>query len=147
MARRPQSIRRLLKDKPALKMLELEISAQRALLDHVRQLLPQDLAAHCINAQQRDHVLIVHTDSPVWATRLRYASVQLIGLLQQRYPELRAIKTRLLPPRPPPRRRPPAARHSDAAAAIIHDNAQDTKQPQLRDALERLSLALKRQKA
>jgi len=42
------------------------------------------------------------------------------------------------------RRKLPGARHSDFAAAIIHDSAQDTKQGQLREALERLSLALKR---
>ena len=147
MASRPQSIRGLLKHKPTLKLLELELSAQRAVLVNIRRLLPHDLAEHCINAQRRDQVLVVHTDTPVWATRLRYASIQLLSQLRQTYPELRAIKIRLLPPRLRPRRRPSTARHSDAAAAIIHDSAQDTKQPQLRDALERLSLALKRQKA
>ena len=147
MARRPQSVRRLLKDKPTLRFLELEISAQKVLLDQVRQLLPDDVASHCIAAQQHDQQLVLHTDSPVWATRLRYASSGLLNLLKPAYPSLSAIKVRLLPPRIDARRRPPEARHSDLAAAIIHDSAQDTKQPQLRDALERLSRALKRHKA
>lgn len=146
MARRPQSVRRLLKDKPTLKFLELEISAQKVLLNSVRRLLPGDLASHCIAAQRRDKLLVLHADSPVWATRLRYASPGLLSLLKPAYPSLNAIKVRLLLPRIDSRRRLPPAHHSDSAAAIIHDSAQDTKQPQLRNALERLSQRLKRQK-
>lgn len=145
MARRPQSVRRLLKDKPTLRFLELEISAQKVLLDHVRRQLPDDLASHCVAAQRHDQLLVLHADSPVWATRLRYASAGLLNLLKSAYP-LSAIKVRLLPPRIDSRHRLPAARHSDLAAAIIHDSAQDTKQQQLRNALEGLSRALKRQK-
>jgi hypothetical protein len=144
MARSPKSVRRLLKDKPTLKFLELEISAQKALLENVRRLLPGDLADHCVAAQKRDQQLILHTDSPVWATRLRYSSPQLLGLLQPSHSSLREVKIKLVLPRSVTRRRLPGARHSNTAAAIIHDSAEDTKQPQLREALERLSLALKR---
>jgi hypothetical protein len=143
MARSPKSVRRLLKDKPTLKFLELEISAQKALLENVRRLLPDDLADHCVAARKRDQQLILHADSPVWATRLRYNSPQLMSLLQTTNPSLREIKIKLVLPRSDTRRRLPGARHSDFAAAIIHDSAEDTKQPQLREALERLSVALK----
>jgi hypothetical protein len=147
MARRPQSVRRLLKDKPTLRFLELEISAQKVILDSVRRLLPDDLASHCVAAQRRDQSLVLHVDSPVWATRLRYASPGLLDMLKPAYPWLRAIKIKLLLSRADSRRRPATARHSDSAAAIIHDSAQETKQAQLRNALERLSQALKRHKA
>lgn len=143
MARSPKSVRHLLKDKPTLKRLELEISAQKALLGQVRHLLPNELAGHCVAAQMRDQHLILHTDSPVWATRLRYFAPQLISLLKSGDPSLRGIKVRLVLTRSPQRRRLPAARHSDFAAAIIHDSAEDTKQPQLREALKRLSATLK----
>jgi len=143
MARSPKSVRHLLKDKPTLKRLELEISAQKALLGQVRHLLPNELAGHCVAAQMRDQHLILHTDSPVWATRLRYFAPQLISLLKSGDPSLRGIKVRLVLARSPQRRRLPAARHSDFAAAIIHDSAEDTKQPQLREALKRLSATLK----
>jgi hypothetical protein len=83
----------------------------------------------------------------VWATRLRYASPGLLDMLKPAYPWLRAIKIKLLLSRADSRRRPATARHSDSAAAIIHDSAQETKQAQLRNALERLSQALKRHKA
>lgn len=143
MARSPRSVRHLLKDKPALRLLELEISAQKALLNQIRELLPEDLARHCLAAQKRDQLLILHTDSPVWATRLRYNSAHLISLLNSRHPSLREVKIRPVLSRQPTRRRLPPARHSDIAAAIIHDSAQDTKQPDLRKALESLSKRLK----
>ncbi len=146
MARRPQSVRRLLKDKPTLRFLELEISAQKVLLDHVHRLLPADLASHCVAAQRRAQLLVLHADSPVWATRLRYASPGLLDKLKPAYPWVSTIKIRILLPRTDSRRRPSAARHSDSAAAIIHDSAQETKPAQLRAALERLSQAVKRQK-
>jgi len=143
MARSPKSVRRLLKDKPTLKFLELEISAQKALLENVRRLLPRDLADHCVAAQKRDQQLILHADSPVWGTRLRYNAPQLLNLLQTSHSSLREVKIKLVLPRSVTRRTLPGARHSDFAAIIIHDSAEDTKHPQLREALERLSIALK----
>lgn len=144
MAHSPKSVRRLLKDKPTFKRLELEISAQKALLNRVRRFLPDDLGSHCVAAQMREHQLVLHTDSPVWATRLRYVAPQLVSLLKTEDPSLCGIKVKLILTRSSPRRRLPAAQHSDFAAAIIHESAEDTKQPQLREALKRLSIALKR---
>ena len=145
MARSPRPVRRLLKDKPTLRLLELEISARKALLNQVRRLLPENIARHIVAAQKREQDLILHTDSPVWATRLRYNGPQIISLLKSADPSLRNVKVRVFVSRTPTRRRIVPVRHSDIAAAIIHDSAIDTKQPELREALERLSLALKNQ--
>ena len=46
MARSPKPVRQLLKDKPSLKILELEVSAQKALLADVRRLLPETIRTH-----------------------------------------------------------------------------------------------------
>ena len=143
MARSPKSVRRLLQDKPTLKSLDREIAAQRALLTLVRQCLPADLATHCLNAQIHEDRLTLHTDSPVWATRLRYLATQLISVLKHEYPQLREIKIRLLVTRQPPSGRTGPAAKSDAAAAIIHESALDTQPSPLRDALLRLSRAIK----
>jgi hypothetical protein len=64
MAHKPKSVRHLLKDKPTLKRLELEISAQKALLGEVRRLLPGDLAPHCVAARARQRQLVIYADSP-----------------------------------------------------------------------------------
>lgn len=144
MAHSPKSVRHLLKDKPTLKILELEISAQKVLLAEVCRRLPGDLADHCLAAQQRAQQLILHVDSPVWASRLRFLAPRLLELLQAQHPDLREVRVKLLVPQTPRRRPPQTARRSDVGARIIHESASDTKHPALRDALERLSLALKR---
>ena len=144
MAHSPKSVRHLLKDKPTLKILELEISTQKALLAAVRRLLPGQLADHCIAARQRGPQLVLHVDSPVWATRLRFLAPGLLELLRAEYPTLLDIRVKLLVARARPRAQPRPARRSDVGAEIIHESAADTKHPALRKALERLSLTLKR---
>jgi len=147
MAHSLKSVRHLLKDKPTLKLLELEISAQKALLAEVRRLLPGELADHCVAARKREQLLILHADSAVWATRLRFLAAQIISLLQPDHPALREIKVKLLlPARAPRNAQTRGARHSDIGAAIIHESAVETKHTALRDALERLSKTLKQHK-
>jgi hypothetical protein len=143
MARSPKSVRRLLQDKPTLKFLDREIAAQGALLTQIRQCLPPELAAHCVNAQLHESRLTLHTDSPVWATRLRYLAAQLISVLKHGHPGLREIKVKLLVERhSPPQHREPAHR-SEVAAALVRDSADDTEQAPLREALLRLSNSIK----
>lgn len=143
MAHKPKSVRHLLKDKPTLKRLELEISAQKALLGEVRRLLPGDLAPHCVAACARARQLLIYADSPAWATRLRFFAPQLISLLQSRYPVLTEARVKLLISRGAPAPKPRKARLSDAGACIIQESALNTSEPDLREALLRLSRALK----
>jgi hypothetical protein len=146
MAHSLKSVRRLLKDKPTLKILELEISAQKALLAEVRRLLPDDLAEHCLAARLRERQLILHTDSPVWATRLRFFATNLISLLQPDYSTVTEIRIKPLIKRSEPAVPAHPPRHSDVGAAIVADSALDTAHPPLREALERLSRTLRRKR-
>lgn len=143
MARSPKSVRHLLQDKPTLKRLEREICAQQNLLADVRQCLPADLAPHCSAAQLRDGTLVLHSDSPVWATRLRYLAPQLRSVLIPEHPALREIKIRLFVEQTAAPKQLKPAQKSDVAAAIIHDSAAYTKHAPLREALIRLGRALK----
>ena len=143
MAHKPKSVRHLLKDKPTLKRLELEVSAQKALLGEVRGLLPDDLAPHCVAARTRQQQLVLYADSPAWATRLRFAAPQLPGLLRSHHPALHEARVRLLISRGAPAPRARKARHSNAAAHIIQQTAMNTREPDLREALLRLSRTLK----
>lgn len=143
MARSPKLVYHLLHEKPSLQRLERELNAQKMLLTDVRQCLPADLAQHCAAAQLRERTLVLHTDSPAWATRLRYLAPQLISVLADEYPALREIKVRLLIEQsapPPPKNAP---RRSDDAARIIRASAGYAKPGPLADALRRLGEALK----
>lgn len=144
MAHSLKSVRHLLKDKPTLKHLESEISTQRALLGEIRGLLPGELAPHCIAARVNGHQLVLHSDTPVWASRLRYMAAELLSLLQNAHPALREIKIKLLPANQPRPRRYRPARRSPAGAIVVGDTAVHTEEPELRAALERLSTTLGR---
>lgn len=142
MVRSLKSVRHLLQDKPTLKRLERELDAQQSLLRDVRQCLPADLAPHCLSAHLRDQLMVLHTDSPAWATRLRYVAPQLISVLRPEYPALSNVIVRLMVIPSGPARPRPTARHSDRAAEIIHNSACHAKPGPLKDALRRLSDAV-----
>jgi hypothetical protein len=49
----------------------------------VHKLIPSPLNEHCHVLAMRDDTLVVAADSPVWATRLRYQSSQLVKQLSE----------------------------------------------------------------
>lgn len=142
MAPRPKSVRHLLRDKPTLQRLGRELKAQKALLIDLQQCLPADLANHCASAHIRDNTLVVHTDSPAWATRLRYLAPQLIKAVAGEYPTIQSLSVRLIVEQPVPAPKA-TAKHSDRAAEIIHTSANCAKPGPVQDALRRLGDVLK----
>ena len=146
MAPRLKSVRHLLQDKPTLQRLEHALQAQKTLLADLRQCLPADLADHCAAAHIRENTLVVHTDSPAWATRLRYLAPQLVKALAGEYPAIQSVSIRLMVEHRGATVRRAPANHSDQAAEIIHTSANCAKPGPVRDALRRLGDALRRTK-
>jgi len=144
MAPSLKSVRHLLQDKPTPNRLEHEISAQRALLAEIRRLLPGELAAHCVAARLHGQRLVLHADSPVWASRLRFMSAELLSLLENRGRSLREVNIKLLPNRGRRTKRPVPASRSQTAGDIVAESAQHVESTALRQALQRLSRTLKR---
>lgn len=141
-ARSLKSVRHLLNDKPTLKSLAAEVDSQKALLADIRRLLPVDLAAHCLSARLDGQTLILHTDSPVWASRLRFLSAELHILLQNDFPALRKVKVKMLPAQQSPTRRQVTTYRSAAAADVLHAAASGISDTELRTALQRLGTKL-----
>ena len=82
-------------------------------------LLPEDVQPHCDLANYRDGVLVMTASSPVWATRLRQSSAQIIhrarGNIKMR---IDRIEVRIVPAAAPPR--PPAPPKEISATARNH---------------------------
>jgi hypothetical protein len=110
------------------------LSRARALgeLDaRVHELIPSPLNEHCRVLAVRDDTLVVAADSPVWATRLRYQSTQLVKQLSGvSSVKLRTVQVRVRATDPPaggsitPIRQPVSARNSMAlkqAAVSVTD--------------------------
>lgn len=53
----------------------------------VRDLLPEPIQRHCRVANLADGIMVIHTDAPIWTTRLRFHRPHLLTQLRRR-PEL-----------------------------------------------------------
>ena len=101
------------------------------------------LAEHATPVLYREGVLLLHVDSSIWLSKLRYERALLMERLQAQaiFADLREIKARLASSEPPPpgapkRKRAPLSR---IACASLKAAADSTTDPALSVALERLS--------
>ena len=147
MPRKPLTIKKLMRSKSGLRDLQKQINLQQQLLSQVKAALPEKLAKHCISTQIQASTLVVFTDSPVWASKLRFLSPQVLSQLRSQHPGLSNLAVKLsitqrASPLPEKKRR--LAQKSDVAASIVGDSAAGTLNSALRSALERLSRALRK---
>ena len=107
----------------------------------VRAALPADLAAHCSVMNLKKETLVLATDSPAWAARLRFA---VPGLVKQLQCQLSTPLTRAeIRVRPVSQEIQESARHppalSMASATLLARTAEGIENPALREALYRLA--------
>ena len=82
----------------ALGRLADRAQARCDLTELLRQALTPDTAPALLGANLReDGTLVVTASSPAWASRLRFESAQLLEQAQQRLPEARRVRVRVLP--------------------------------------------------
>ena len=81
-----RSIQTILSDSPIknhhVRLLE-QNQIQSRLLATVQELLPETTKPHCLNAQLRHDVLVIHTDSSAWAAKLRFQLAALLPTLRR----------------------------------------------------------------
>ncbi len=106
----------------------------------LHRFLEPSLQAHCQVANIRDGTLVLLTDSPAWASKLRYLTPALMGRLAAELPGMRQAKVIVRPPdyTVPARH----SRHADLSAEsaeLLRHAAQAIDYGPLREALLRLS--------
>ncbi len=74
------------------------------LTDTVRRLLPANVAAHVVAASLHDKRMVILTDSPVWAARLRYLDPGIDKRLESLDIEAERIQIRVRAPAEKPDR-------------------------------------------
>ena len=142
MAKHPRPIENLLQSAGPLRQLGRRLAAQQALLQRVRQLLPEHLAPHCQAAILSEQRLTLYAASPAWASRLRYQGPDLQRRLQPEHPDLNQVRIRVAgaevagPPKPPA---VPATPLSANNQRLLQATAEGQTDPALRAALLRLS--------
>jgi len=129
-----------------LKSVSLQrLIARAQSVDHLQQLLNQYLQPaareHCILASYQAGTLTLIVTNGHWATRLRYQQKRLLEQLQgiAEFNEISRIQFKV---RPPMQSEQPATRSvalSEQAGQAIQASADATRDPALREALERLA--------
>ena len=107
----------------------------------IKASLPLDCHSHLDVVGIRENELILLTDSPVWQTRLRMFSQTILEALQQHAGiTLTRVKIRLAPPtRTIEPYTPPKRTLSSDSARVIDQTANCISDPELREAMLRLS--------
>jgi hypothetical protein len=96
MANGPVSCARIMGRFAPLQRLQNEIAEQQRLLLRVRSLLPANLRAHCVAAVRNADRITLYSDSPVWASRLRFLAKGILDTLRGQDHPARELRTRVL---------------------------------------------------
>jgi len=109
----------------------------------VNQLLDHNLAEHVYAASATNGELTLVVDSPVWATRLRYAQSEIINGLQKFAISKKinriCIKVRPLEFKPKPIKRPLRKMTiSTSSASLMQQELEAISDPSLQEALKRI---------
>jgi hypothetical protein len=125
----------------ALSKLRQQLDEKARLLELVRKLLPEALAAHCSATVLRSQTLVIFTDSPVWVSRLHYMGRSLRQQLGQRGISVARIEARVALQSDGRQARTfePARPLSRKNAQLLRDTAEFQQDRELKAALLRLS--------
>ncbi len=108
----------------------------------LHELIPAPLNEHCRTLTLSGTTLVLATDSPVWAARLRFHSSRLVKQFARYKPaKIRAVRVQVKPAARPaiPGKRKTAPRPASRGAAALKQAAQSISDPALKSGLLRLA--------
>lgn len=141
MTKKPRTVSNVVNNSDQLGHLARMLRQQRALLEQIRQVLPSPLPQHCLHARINGMRLILHTDSPVWNTRLRFHAPQILQSARQQAPNLSELDIRILLPEAIRPGRRPLGSLPEKTASLVSQLADSIEDQAIRAALKRLSSA------
>ncbi len=139
MTKKPRTLSNVVNDSEQLGHLARMLQQQQSLLDQIRQLLPKPLQQHCIHARISGARLVLHTDSPVWGTRLRFHAPQILQAARRQAPNLNKLDIRIFLPDSIRPDRKPLGSLPEKTAALLRQLADSIDDQAIRAALKRLS--------
>ena len=103
--------------------------------------LPDDLSEHVTVANFNNKSLCLHTDSAAWATRLRFKIPELLHIMRDHcgLTSMQNIRIKVIPPQIQNTTLDNRPVLSEKTAHLLQDIGESTTDPELRDALLRLS--------
>ncbi|WP_456412343.1 DUF721 domain-containing protein [Thiolapillus sp.] len=139
MTKKPRTVSNVVTNSEQLGHLARMLQQQQSLLEQIRRLLPAPLGQHCIHARISGARLILHTDSPVWGTRLRFHAPQILQATRDQAPNLSKLDVRIhLSSNIRPARKPLGSL-PEKTATLVSQLADSIDDEAIRAALKRLS--------
>jgi len=68
-----------------MELITLTLQKNQQYLEVIQQQLPKQLAEHCLHAVCKNNKITLFTDSPVWASKLLYSRVKIIGAISAHF--------------------------------------------------------------
>jgi hypothetical protein len=130
--------------------LRLQISQQVKLLKQIKAVLPEELVDHALHCVLNNKKLYIYTDSAIWASQLRFHEKSMLATIKFPNPETAPIlQVKIMnnssTVNTKPKRR--VTIPSKGVAFEIHNQSLIINDPQLKQALEKLSTTLVRLQA
>jgi hypothetical protein len=141
MKKEPKSLQQILRKAPTIKKLLQEADSDHNRLIQLRQMVPAELASHCVSAHQKKGTMIIYLSSPAWASRMRLISKKLAEKLGVRYISCKVQTSRAQ--QKITKKTNAGARHSDRAADLIESSIGHSSDPELDAILKRLAQAVR----
>jgi len=138
MTKKPRSLLNVVKNSGQLGHLARMLNKQQALLEQIQQLLPAPINKHCIHARISGNRLILHTSSPVWATRLRFHAPEIISAIKKQAPSVKNVDIRIILPEVIRPGRPGLGSLPEQTSRIIEKLADSIDDEAIQAALKRL---------
>jgi hypothetical protein len=126
--------------------LRLQIDQQLAMLEQIRTVLPRGLANHALHCVLNHQKLLVYTDSANWATQLRFFESAMLTALESdsSKPVATMLQVKIINITTTGNLKRKALIPSQTVAGEIRDQSLVTADPQLKQALAKLSTTLAR---
>lgn len=124
--------------------LRLQINQQLAMLEQIRTALPSGLANHALHCVLNKQKLMVYTDSANWASQLRFFESAMLTALEagSSKPVATMLQVKIIPISTVSLKQRKASVPSQTVAGEIRDQSLIIEDPQLKQALARLSTTL-----
>ena len=115
-----------------------------AVPNSLKKQLPAELGQHCTAINRQGQTLVISVDAAVWATKLRFLTRQLTRATGASQVRIRVSTPQSVTQRPAKKAAPQPRRSSTAVATLDHA-ARHQPDEQIRQALQRLADAIKRE--
>ncbi|NNM00708.1 MAG: DUF721 domain-containing protein, partial [Gammaproteobacteria bacterium] len=139
-----QALGAILQDSATVTRLLATGRRNQTLAGVCRDLLAFPLSKHVVSVNLHDQTLVLNIDDPVWATRARLISPDLVARLAEALPAagVSDVRIRVSPPAAaagPAAAGLPAAKVSDAAATALAAGSRAISDPDIKEVLQRLA--------